>query len=219
MLPPFRELAAGPEPRLDFLALAIAREFRQVDEGTALATLDLLGAEILHAGGGVERTPRALTQVCSRTLGGAYGFTGQEAEYDDPDNSMLDLVLERRRGLPILLSVVYVETARRGGIDLEGVGLPGHFVVGHFGADPPLLLDPFRGGVPIETTARREFVRAWRPQEIAMRMLNNLLGSFLRRQDLGSALKAARMRMALPAGADERELIEDELRALQARLN
>ena len=68
---------------------------------------------------------------------------------------MLDLVLTRRRGLPILLSVVYVEVARRAGIQIAGVGLPGHFVVGHFGTDPPVLLDPFAGGGRYTPTPRR----------------------------------------------------------------
>ena len=76
-------------------------------------------------------------------------------QYDHPDNSMLDLVLTRRRGLPILLSVVYVEVARRAGIELAGVGLPGHFVVGHFGAEPAALLDPFAGGASGQRRRRR----------------------------------------------------------------
>ena len=74
------------------------------------------------------------------------------------------------------------------------MGRPGHFVVGHFGADPPLLLDPFRGGVPIETTAPRGFVRAWRPQEIAMRMLNNLDGLIGRESRIYGLTDTDRMR-------------------------
>ena len=62
---------------------------------------------------------------------------------------MLDVVLTKHTGLPILLSVVYIEVARRADIPIGGVGLPGHFVVAHFGAHPPLLLDPFERGAPI----------------------------------------------------------------------
>jgi regulator of sirC expression with transglutaminase-like and TPR domain len=130
---------------------------------------------------------------------------------------MLDLVLARCRGLPILLSVVYVEAARRAGIELRGVGLPGHFVVGHFGADPPLLLDPFAGGGRID--ARSPQIRPWRTHEIAMRMLNNLVAAYQRRGHLGSAILAATMRLALPAEQPERDVVQAELRALQARLN
>src|SRR5450755_4022683 len=68
--------------------------------------------------------PRSWRFACGQLLGAAHGFAGNRERYDDPDNSMLDLVLARRRGLPILLSVVYIEVARRGGIPLAGVGLP-----------------------------------------------------------------------------------------------
>ena len=219
LVPAFRELAAASDPRLDLLALALASEFRDVDAADALATLDLLGAEVLHATRDVEPTPRALAGACARTLGVAYGFAGDRDEYDHPDNSMLDVVLSRRRGLPILLSTVYVEAARRAGIELGPVGLPGHFVVAHFGTDPPLLLDPFAGGDEVTTEAPPELVRPWRAHEIAMRMLNNLVASFARRGDLGAALAAAAMRLELPSSSEEREVLQAELRAMHARLN
>jgi regulator of sirC expression with transglutaminase-like and TPR domain len=152
-------------------------------------------------------------------LGATHGFAGDQAEYDHPDNSMLDLVLIRRRGLPILLSAVYVEVARRAGIQLAGVGLSGHFVVGHFGLDPPLLLDPFVGGAPVTTVASEDVVQPWPALDIAMRMLNNLVVAYHRRGDLGGAIKAARMRLELPADAPHRDILEAELRSMQARLN
>ena len=132
---------------------------------------------------------------------------------------MLDLVLARRRGLPILLSVIYIEAARRAAIPIAGVGLPGHFVVGHFGTDPPVLLDPFAGGCLIGTGALRNVVRPWRADEIALRMLNNLVAAYGRRGDLGAAIKAARLRLVLPASASQRDLLQAELQAMQARLN
>jgi regulator of sirC expression with transglutaminase-like and TPR domain len=132
---------------------------------------------------------------------------------------MLDLVLARRRGLPILLSVVYVEVARRAGIALAGVGLPGHFVVGHFGADPPVLIDPFAGGGAVEVDVAWSLVRPWKAHEIAMRMLNNLVMTYVRRGDLVAAIRAASMRLALPAEASVQEDLRAELRAMQARLN
>jgi regulator of sirC expression with transglutaminase-like and TPR domain len=219
LVPAFRELAAAPDPRLDLLALALAAEFREVDAADALAMLELLGAELQHAARDIEPTPREQALACARTLGVAYGFAGDTDEYDNPDNSMLDLVLERRRGLPILLSTVYVEVARRAGIELGPVGLPGHFVVAHFGADPPLLLDPFAGGGEVITTAPPQLVRPWRAHEVAMRMLNNLVASFARRGDLGAALRAAAMRVELPSSSEEREQLQSEMRALHARLN
>src|SRR3954454_12897683 len=159
----FSELAGDPAAPLDRLALAVAAEFREVDADGALAVLDALGAEIAEAVASVRPTPLLQVAACAHVLGGVHGFEGDTDEYDRADNSMLDLVLERRRGLPILLSVVYVETARRAGVDVRGVGLPGHFVVGHFGQMPPLLLDPFRGGAMIETDAGPELLAPWTP--------------------------------------------------------
>jgi regulator of sirC expression with transglutaminase-like and TPR domain len=164
-------------------------------------------------------TPAAQARACAEVLGERHGFAGDRRHYDDPANSMLDIVLERRRGLPILLSVVYAESARRAGIPLAGVGLPGHFVVAHFGGAEPLLLDPFAGGRPLGRDVPAAHLRPWGPHEIALRMLNNLLGSYQRRGDVGAAIRAASMRLALPAAAAARAALEAELRALQARLN
>jgi len=140
-------------------------------------------------------------------------------EYDRPDNSMLDRVLARRRGLPIVLSIVYVEVGRRAGLPLAGVGLPGHYVTGHFGASPPLLLDPFAGGNLIDPDVSPALVRPWTAHETAMRMLNNLVGSYARRGHLGAAIHAARLRLALPAEPALRDDLRAELRTLQAKLN
>jgi regulator of sirC expression with transglutaminase-like and TPR domain len=214
----FADLAAAPDPPLDALALALAAEFRRVDAPAALARLDALGAELAAA---LPRRgdPAAEARACGDLLGRVHGFAGDRDEYDHPDNSMLDLVLERRRGLPILLSVVYVAVAERAGVGLAGVGLPGHFVVGHFGGDPAVLLDPFSGGERITPDVDPHHVRPWAPAEIALRMLNNLVGSYGRRGQLGPAITAARMRLALPADAPLRERLDAELRGLQARLN
>ena len=210
----FAAVAARSEPSLDELALALASEFREVDADTALAELDRLGAELPPvAGAGPVEEAAALREL----LGERHGFVGDRDEYDHPDNSMLDLVLERRKGLPILLSVVYVEVARRAGIALAGVGLAGHFVVGHFGQAPPLLLDPFAGGTVLGPLSAEP--RPWGPHETALRMLNNLVGSYERRADLTRAIRAAELRLALPLGESERAALTAELVSLRALLN
>jgi regulator of sirC expression with transglutaminase-like and TPR domain len=217
---PFAEIAGDSAATLDVVALALAGEFRDVDAPGAMANLDALGDELSRVAEQTSRTPEAEVVACRQVLGDAHGFLGDQAQYDHPDNSMLDLVLARRRGLPIVLSVVYVEVARRAGIELAGVGLPGHFVVGHFAAAPPLLLDPFTGGATVTSAAAGELVRPWNAQEIAMRMLNNLVAAYQRRGDLGNALHAAAMRLALPVEEPElQEVLKAELRAIQARLN
>jgi regulator of sirC expression with transglutaminase-like and TPR domain len=143
-LPSFGELAAAPEPALDMLALALAAEFREVDAVGAIEALGALGAELSHEAARTDGSAVEVAGACSRLLGVTHGFAGDRDDYDHPDNSMLDVVLSRGRGLPILLSVLYIEVARRAGDPLAGVGLPGHFVVGHFGPDPPLCSIPSR---------------------------------------------------------------------------
>ena len=217
-LPPFADLAASPKPAMDLLALSLAAELRTVDGDAAVARLDALGAELARVADPTQDRPLESSLACADLLGRENGFDGDREHYDDPDNSMLDLVLSRRRGLPILLSVVYIEVARRAGILLAGVGLPGHFVVGHFGAEPPVMLDPFNGGALLEAPTS-DAVRPWDHHEIAVRMLNNLVASYQRRGDLGRAIRAAEMRVMLPSEASIRDTMSAELRALRARLN
>ena len=218
-MPRFAELAVDPDATLDLLGLAMAAEFGEVDAAGAMASLDALGTELLGVAEQTSGTPEAQALACRQILGVAHGFLGDREQYDAPQNSMLDLVLARRRGLPILLSVVHVEVARRAGIELAGVGLPGHFVVGHFGTYPPVLLDPFAGGVQVKTDVAQDHVRPWRAHEVAMRMLNNLVMAYHRRGDLGAAINAATLRLVLPADASHRDILQSDLRAMQARLN
>jgi regulator of sirC expression with transglutaminase-like and TPR domain len=217
--PSFTELARRPDAAIDELALALAAEFRTVDAAAALADLDALGGELRGLVSRGDGTLEWEVAACAELLGGRHGFAGDREHYDDPQNSMLDVVLARRRGLPIVLSVVYVAVARRAGVRLAGVGLPGHYVVGHFGAEPPVLIDPFAGGEMVEVRHPDPLVRPWTPHETAMRMLNNLVGSFQRRGDIGAAIRAAELRMALPAEETLAESLRADLRAMQARLN
>ena len=217
----FATVAHRRSPELDELALAMAAEFRgeEVDVDGALAELDRIAAELAASAAAAEGDPARELDACRMVLGEQLGFRGNRERYDDPDNSMLDLVLERRTGLPILLSVVYVEAARRAGIELAGVGLPGHYVVGHFGASPPLLLDAFGGGRRIESGAPAELVRPWGAHETALRMLNNLVAGYERRGDLDKAMRAATLRLELPVDDAGRAALERELMSLRARVN
>ena len=200
----FAAVAQQPDPPLEDLAFALAAEFGACDEAAARAHLDWYAAEVRDApGSDAER----LTAV----LGRRHGFTGDRDHYDDPVNSMLDRVLERRRGLPILLSAVYVAVGRRAGIGVDGIGLPGHFVV----AVGPQLLDPFDRGAPLPGTPPAP----WPPKDIAMRMLNNLVGAYERRGNLAHALTAAELRLHLPAEPALRDTLDSELGVLRARLN
>lgn len=123
-------------------------------------------------------------------LFGQMGFHGGRTNYYSKSNSYLNEVLEDREGLPILLSVLYMELANRLDVQVVGVGLPGHFVVRHEPKKGPgQLLDPFERGEKISreeakklverSTGRPfdgEYLRSQTPQEILSRMINNLMG-------------------------------------------
>lgn len=89
---------------------------------------------------------RQKCQVINRVLFHEYGFRGNVEHYTDPKNSFLSEVLVSKRGLPITLSIVYILVAQRCGLELEPVGLPGHFLVGCYGDKPAFFIDPFSRG-------------------------------------------------------------------------
>lgn len=121
------------------------------------------------------------------------GFRGDDEHYEDPANSLLDRVLERRKGLPITLSVLAIHLGQHAGVPLQGIGFPGHFMVGlALDEGQPLVFDPFRGGrqlherdlaeLLLKATGRpgdwRSFLRPAPPRRILQRMLRNLIAHF-----------------------------------------
>ena len=117
--------------------------------------LDQLGeiAEDLVARGSSADTPVERARVLAEVIGGDHGFRGDREAYDDTSNADMMDVIDRRRGLPVSLSIIYVALARRAGWDAEALNTPGHVVVSlGIGADGlPVLIDPFNGGNPIDT--------------------------------------------------------------------
>ena len=107
-----------------------------------LDMLDQLAAQVRADAG--ETDAAGLAQTLRRHLFDLLGFTGNPADYYNPDNSFLNRALDSRMGLPITLSVIFLEVARRLGLNCYGVGMPGHFLVGL--AEPELYLDPFHSG-------------------------------------------------------------------------
>lgn len=104
-----------------------------LDVDAELARLDAMAAE-LHAATDVPADAHTNAHALASFLAGTYGFTGDVAGYHDPRNGLLTNVLDRRRGLPITLAIVYVAIARRVGIHAHGINAPGHFLVGVGGA-------------------------------------------------------------------------------------
>ena len=197
----FTQLVKSPEIDLGVAALAIARiEHPDLAPGPAVAELDELAARssVSTAGGG----RRALDRLCAFLFEGEK-FRGNAADYYDPRNSCLNDVLDRRLGIPITLAVVVMEVGRRVGLDILGIGLPGHFCVGARLGSELVLLDPFASGRALdraeaEAIASRAVGRsvkltdahfaATSRTQIVVRMLRNLEGIYARREDWTKAL-------------------------------
>lgn len=189
--------------RLDEAALTIsAHATPGLDVDAQLHRLDEIAARV--GGGGTDG-------LCT-VLFGDIGLQGDRADYDDPRNSYLDQVLDRGKGIPITLSVLLIEIGRRCGLSLEGVGMPGHFLVRDVAA-PMLLIDAFDGGARLDHPACERLLRqvtgprteltpsmlaATGPWAILARMLANLDRSFERRADRGGLQWVSALRLGLP---------------------
>jgi regulator of sirC expression with transglutaminase-like and TPR domain len=158
-----------------------------VDVDVSLELLEGLAAETRSRLYG-QRAPRDVAETMRRVLGVEFGFRGGPEDYDDVRSSLLHEVLLRRRGLPILLSVVWMEVAARVGVRAYAVGLPGHVVVGIGDLeDEHVLVDPYDGGTELsradvsalvlQTTGaplQPEHLAALAPTELLTRLLNNV---------------------------------------------
>ena len=210
----FAQLVGAPESHLrehlDEVTLLIAAHARPgLDVEHYRRRLDDLAA----------RCEEPVLAEVSHQLFGVEGLRGNGEDYYDPRNSYLDEVLDRRLGIPITLSVVFLEVGRRLGIPLAGVSMPGHFLVRLLG-EPPILLDPFVGGGLLGETECEQRFRAlqgpavpWDPAfldpvatiDIVARMLNNLRSVHLQRQDSASLDWVLHLRGLLPgASVDQR---------------
>lgn len=217
----FAELVGGPEGALvlDEPALLIAAHDHPVDIGAQLRALDDLATRV--RGEDAEGLARALFVE--------HGFAGNTVDYGDPRNSYLDEVLRRRLGLPITLSVLMIEVGRRRGLVVDGIGMPGHFLVRAGG----VYVDPFHGGVLLDEHGARDLFARANPgtpflprylepvgaRAVLARMLANLVATFLQRDPL-RARWALELRLTIPGLPDgERLQGEATLRRLRARLN
>ncbi len=142
----FRDFIRSLNYELETGALLLARTvFPDLDVGLSCQRLDDLAARCRE----LIAEPLSVREKCrviNRVLFHETGFRGNLEHYTDPLNSFLPVVLERRKGIPLSLSIVYLLVAQRLGIDLEPVGLPGHFMVGCYLEDAPLFIDPFEQG-------------------------------------------------------------------------
>ncbi|MDQ1422760.1 MAG: hypothetical protein QOD72_258 [Acidimicrobiaceae bacterium] len=207
----FAELVAGSEAAipLDEAALAIAATAQPgLEVATYLSKLDALAAGC--------RTPTLdglIAHMFRRD-----GFIGEVSHYYDPRNSFLNYVLDRRRGIPITLSIVTMEVGRRLGVPTAGVGLPGHFLL-RDKVDPAVFVDPYHHGRLLDA---EDCERLWRRQaggdgefsvdwleplgkrSILARVLGNLKSIYTAHRDLAALRWVMALRCSIP-GVDEHQ--------------
>ncbi|MDX3353837.1 transglutaminase-like domain-containing protein [Streptomyces sp. ME01-24h] len=209
----FAEAAREPRPDLAELCLLIGAEadpcLDEAGKDAAQMELDRL-AGLLPYG---LTAPADWADAAAELLGRRCGFGGSPADYQRLESSLLHQVLRRRRGLPILLSVVWMEVVRRAGGPVHGLALPGHFVVG-FG-DPAggiVPADPFNGGRRLGEEDLRVLVAGVTgtapspavlepadPLEIVLRVLNNIRAwASARPEHLATQLWAVELALLLP---------------------
>jgi regulator of sirC expression with transglutaminase-like and TPR domain len=188
---------------LDRAALLIAaEEYPHLDLEKSLRQIEAL-ADLARAEDDQTAPPLTRIMRLGSLLFDQMGFRGNAEDYFDARNSFLNDVLDRRMGIPITLSVLYMEIARRIGLRLFGVGLPGHFIVKFVGEGGEILIDPFNGGRLLSEQKCREmieekyngemlfvpnFLYAVTKKQILKRMLQNLKGIYARAADYPKTL-------------------------------
>lgn len=195
-------LIAQDDPAVEVVALRIAVDAHpHLVAEECLALLDDMAAplqrRVLQAGG-----PEGIAVALAERLYGELGFRGNTADYYDPRNSYLDDVLERRTGIPITLAIVLIAIGRRIGVEVDGIGFPGHFLA-RVGGEHGVLVDPFDDGRVLEegdvwklarrflgdaSRLRAEHLQPVTAEGVAARMLMNLKHVHERRGDHAQAL-------------------------------
>jgi regulator of sirC expression with transglutaminase-like and TPR domain len=215
---------------LDVAALLIAEwEYEGLDVSRYTALLDEFRVQRSWR----ERQEPSFAEIraLNRVLFQELGFRGNDDDYYDPRNSFLHEVIERRVGIPITLSVLYMEVARRAGVHVDGVSFPGHFLVRYDRDDSSVIIDPFRMGVTLDADELEALLKRARgpeveltaeslapatKREILLRMLTNLAHIYRDRGDSPRMLQILeRMYVLDPENAG----LERELQRLRQRIS
>ncbi len=229
----FEQLVTLPDsaiPLAEAALLMACEEYPQLEIGPYLDQLDAMAGAAASA---ITPTDSPLDKIAkiNRTLFEDFGFRGNTDDYYDPRNSFFNDVMDRRIGIPITLSTVYLEVARRLSFPLVGVGMPGHFVVKYADITNEYFVDPFHGGEILtrdDCKARlqemygdslafheRLLARVTHRQILA-RMLNNLKLIYLKAQAFDKALSVVEM-MLMVEPNDIEQLRDRGLLRLQLR--
>ena len=231
-----RDLCAGDGERLDLLEAALALSAAGAEEEAQETAVDLAPyrqqvatmaealADLVNRRGAV---PEALGEVIAR----AYAYRGDSESYDDLQNADLVRVIERRKGLPVALSILYLHVARAQGWTAEGLNFPGHFLI-RVGIDGARhVVDPFHEGAVRDAAALRDLMRQvlgpnaqLRPdhfepvadREVLLRLENNVRLRLVRREDWPGASRSLDRMLAI---APDRPELLFEAGELNARLD
>ena len=217
----FERLAVLPDSQIPLAegALWIAAESKPgTDVADSLAKLQTLAEDLRPR---IESclSARAKIDLLNRALFHEEGFKGNEGDYSSPSNSYLDAVLESRQGIPITLSILYLDIAERLGLECQGVGFPGHFLVKAYAEEGEIIVDPFVGRTIEIADCKARLARAtgqklaFHPRMlnptpskgILQRVLRNLKLIHLAKKEFEAALGCSE-RILLLAGDDLSEL-------------
>jgi regulator of sirC expression with transglutaminase-like and TPR domain len=220
------EAANAPGTELAGAALVIARiEFPRLDPEPYLSRLDEMGtsaaaAVAAHRRESGDESLVGEIKAINRYLFDELHFEGNREKYDDPRNSCLNEVLDRRTGIPITLSLVYLEVARRAGVSMDGVNFPRHFLVRCSGASATtkncVIVDPFHSGailseqkcrvllqqhVGAEVSFSRSLLAPATRAEIIVRMLLNLKRLYVNMRSFPQARDVTELLVAMTPSA------------------
>lgn len=196
----FATAITGPDQDVDLFGAAMAIAGlggHPVDGHRTAAQLDMI-AEAVRDEVGETLDPSRLANAINHQLFVANGFHGNTGDYSVPENSYLDCVIDRRTGIPITLSLVYMEVAQRVGLRCDGIGFPGHFIVRCGEPEDPIYIDSFQQGarldreellarlrgMPLGGASPESFLAAVTRRQILQRMLNNLHAVFRAARDM-----------------------------------
>jgi regulator of sirC expression with transglutaminase-like and TPR domain len=200
----FREIAGLPEPALDLVeaSLVIALEDEpRLDIDRYLQQMSEWSDAIRERLEGSRDVERIVESI-NRLLFEEEGFHGEDEDYYDPRSALLNETLDKHAGLPIALSILYIELSRRVGAEAAGISLPGRFLVKFSGAFGQVIVDPFDGGRVLTTIElqklldavygggvrlREHHLRSFSSKEILSRELAQLKAAYLARHDLARA--------------------------------
>jgi regulator of sirC expression with transglutaminase-like and TPR domain len=221
-----RRFGDGADEAIDLAEAALlcaADEKGELDLGPSRAHLAAVAAEMRHAAALDSLSPsdEKLDACCDAlryVMAEKFGYRGDEETYDDLRNADLTEVIQRRRGLPVALSILYIHAARALGWRIEGLNFPGHFVIRLYGDRQAALLDPFAGGIARsiqdlrqllkaqsndKTELKPEHFAALENRQILIRLQNNIKVRRIQEGDLKGAERALqRMLWIAPAQAE-----------------